>query len=64
MQAYRLLFGMNKSYLRLTTSVLPKEFVFENVVSDPDDSQIDELLVALRQRMIEVRALPASAVAN
>jgi hypothetical protein len=50
-------------YLRLTASVLPKEFVFENVVSDLDDNQIDDLLVALRQRMVEVRvtavALPA-----
>jgi hypothetical protein len=43
-------------YLRLTASVLPKEFVFENVVSDLDDDQIDDLLVALRQRMVEVRA--------
>ena len=43
-------------YLRLTASVLPKEFVFENVVSDLDDEQIDDLLVALRQRMVEVRA--------
>lgn len=43
-------------YLRLTASVLPKEFVFENVVSDLDDDQIDDLLTALRQRMVEVRA--------
>ena len=46
-------------YLRLTASVLPKEFVFENVVSDLDDDQIDELLVALRQRMVETRAATA-----
>src|SRR5262245_29474912 len=43
-------------YLRLTASVLPKEFVFENVVSDLDDDQIDDLLTALRQRMVETRA--------
>jgi hypothetical protein len=43
-------------YLRLTASVLPKEFVFESAVSDLDDDQIDDLLVALRQRMVEVRA--------
>jgi hypothetical protein len=43
-------------YLRLTASVLPKEFVFENVVSDLDDDQIDDLLAALRQRMVETRA--------
>src|SRR5262245_35636316 len=45
-------------YLRLTASVLPKEFVFENVVSELDDEQIDELLMALRQLMIEVRPAP------
>lgn len=42
-------------YLRLTASVLPKEFVFESVTSDLDDEQIDELLAALRERMLEVR---------
>ena len=36
-------------YLRLTASVLPREFIFENVTSDLDD----ELLLALRQRMIQ-----------
>jgi hypothetical protein len=43
-------------YVRLVTSVLPKEFVFENITSELDDDQIDELLIALRQRMIEARA--------
>jgi hypothetical protein len=38
-------------YLRLTASVLPREFIFENVTSDLDDEQIDELLLALRQRI-------------
>jgi hypothetical protein len=54
-------------YLRLTASVLPREFIFENVTSDLDDEQIDELLLTLRQRMIEARtapALPASPVAD
>ena len=45
-------------YLRLTASVLPKEFVFENVVSELDDAQIDELLMGLRQRMMEARTAP------
>jgi hypothetical protein len=45
-------------YLRLTASVLPKEFVFENVTSELDDEQIDELLMALRRRMIEARTAP------
>jgi hypothetical protein len=46
-------------YLRLTASVLPKEFVFESVVADLDDDQINDLLMALRQRMIEARTAPA-----
>ena len=46
-------------YLRLTASVLPREFIFENVTLDLDDEQIDELLLALRQRMIEARTAPA-----
>ena len=45
-------------YLRLTASVLPREFIFENVTSDLDDEQIDELLLTLRQRMIEARTAP------
>jgi hypothetical protein len=47
-------------YLRLTVSVLPKEFTFEAVMSDLDDEQIDELLLALRQRVIETRMQPLS----
>jgi hypothetical protein len=46
-------------YLRLTASVLPREFIFENVTSELDDDQIDELLMALRRRMIEARTAPA-----
>jgi hypothetical protein len=46
--------------------VLPKEFVFESVVADLDDDQIDDLLMALRQRMVEARApaLPSDEVMN
>jgi hypothetical protein len=32
-------------YLRLTASVLPREFIFESVTSELDDEQIDELLM-------------------
>jgi len=39
--------------------VLPREFIFENVTSDLDDEQIDELLLTLRQRMIDSRTAPA-----
>jgi len=46
-------------YLRLIASALPREFIFENVTPDLDDEQIDELLLALRQRMIEARTAPA-----
>ena len=45
-------------YLRLTASVLPREFIFENVTWDLDDEQIDELLLALRQRIIDARTAP------
>src|SRR6266511_5635686 len=45
-------------YLRLTASVLPREFIFESVTSELDDEQIDELLIALRRRMIEAREAP------
>jgi hypothetical protein len=51
-------------YLRLTASVLPKEFIFESVTSELDDEQIDELLIALRRRMIEARAPPATLLAS
>src|SRR3954454_13791778 len=46
-------------YLRLTASVLTREYIFENVTSDLDDEQIDELLLSLRQRMIDARTGPA-----
>src|SRR3954454_741457 len=45
-------------YLRLTASVLPREFIFENVTSDLDNEQIDELLLTLHQRMIDSRTAP------
>jgi len=51
-------------YLRLTASVLPREFVFESVTSELDDEQIDELLMALRRRMIEARTAPAALLAS
>jgi hypothetical protein len=49
-------------YLRVIASVLPKEFLFENVMGDMDDEQLDDLIAALRQRVLENRqavALPA-----
>ena len=44
------------AYLRLTTSVLPKEFTFEHAMSELNDEDIDGLLVQLRERMLHLRA--------
>jgi hypothetical protein len=49
-------------YLRVIASILPKEFLFENVMGDMEDEQLDDLIAALRQRVLENRqavALPA-----
>src|SRR5262245_41559179 len=51
-------------YLRLTASVLPKEFVFENAVGELEDEQIDELILKLRQRALEARAAPPTLLAT
>jgi hypothetical protein len=37
--------------------VLPREFVFESAIAELDDEGLDEMLLALRQRMTEVRTL-------
>jgi hypothetical protein len=42
-------------YLRLTASVLPKEFVFENAVTELDDGELDRLINMLRERALEAR---------
>jgi hypothetical protein len=46
------------AYLRLIASVMPKEFIVENVMSDLNDEQIDKLIAALRQRITETRTAP------
>jgi hypothetical protein len=46
-------------YLRLTASVLPKEFTFEAITSELDVGQIDELIMMLRARLLEARSSPA-----
>ena len=51
-------------YLRLTVSVLPKEFVFENAAGELEDDQIDELILKLRQRVLEARAAPPTLLAS
>ena len=42
-------------YLKLTASVLPKEFVFENAVTELDDEELDRMIEALRARAIAAR---------
>ena len=51
-------------YTRLVASVLPKEFVFENTVGELEDDQIDELILKLRQRVLEARAAPPTLLAS
>ena len=43
-------------YLRLIASVMPKEFIVENVMAELDDGEVDELLLRLRERLIAARA--------
>ena len=42
-------------YLKLTASVLPKEFVFENAVTELDDDELDRMIEALRERALSAR---------
>jgi hypothetical protein len=51
-------------YLRLVASTLPKEFVFENAITELEDDQIDELILKLRQRALEARAAPPTLLAT
>ena len=46
------------NFVRVVAGLMPKEFTFESVTSDLDDEQIDDLIAALRQRMIEARGSP------
>jgi hypothetical protein len=42
-------------YLRLTASVLPKEFVFENAVTELGEEELDRMIEMLRERALEAR---------
>src|SRR5215470_10951523 len=42
-------------YVKAVLSMLPRELVFENTVTDLSDSQIDELLVRIRDQMLAAR---------
>ena len=46
------------AYLRLIASVMPKEFIVENVMAELDDGEVDELLLRLRERLIAARTAP------
>jgi hypothetical protein len=43
------------AYLRLTASVLPKEFLFESAVTELGDEELDQLIETLRARAIAAR---------
>jgi hypothetical protein len=40
-------------YCRLMVSTLPKEFTIETAMSDLDDEQLDDLIVQVRQHLLE-----------
>ena len=42
-------------YLKLTASVLPKEVVFENAVTELDDDELDRMIETLRERALAAR---------
>ena len=42
-------------YLRLTASVLPKEFTFQNAVTELDEEELDRMIEMLRERALEAR---------
>ena len=59
-------------YLRLTASVLPKEFVFENAVTELDDDELDRMIAMLRERdlaarqeqALDLKAEPVKVISN
>src|SRR3981189_2370014 len=54
--ALELLYRENPGgYLKLTTSVLPREFLFQSTVGELDDSELDAMIEQLRERALEAR---------
>jgi hypothetical protein len=54
--ALELLYRENPGgYLKLTASVLPKEWVFQNAVSELDDEELDRMIGQLRERALAAR---------
>ena len=42
-------------YLKLTASILPREFVFENAITELDDDELDRMIEMLRERALAAR---------
>jgi hypothetical protein len=42
-------------YLKLTASIMPKEFVFENAITELDDAELDRMIEMLRERALAAR---------
>jgi hypothetical protein len=42
-------------YLKLTASILPREFVFENTITELDDAKLDRMISMLRERALAAR---------
>jgi hypothetical protein len=49
-------------YVRVVTSILPRELVVESITSDLSDQDLDEMIAALRARVIEQRAAAVPAL--
>jgi hypothetical protein len=43
-------------YLKIVASILPKEFVFENALAEVGDDQVEEVLAAIRARLIAAKS--------
>jgi hypothetical protein len=43
------------AYLRLTASVLPKEFMFQSTVTELDEEELDRMIEMFRERALEAR---------
>jgi transcriptional regulator CtsR len=43
------------AFVRVVASTLPKEFTFENVMSDISDEQLDDVIVRIKEQMLTAR---------
>ena len=42
-------------FIQICAGLLPKEFAVESAVADLDDDQLDELILKIRERLLEAR---------